>query len=308
MDLAARAAGAGIAHGPEVFLQAQHFEDAILRSAHVCPVDFGVVVTFEHLAGANFRAAEDGEIEPILGNAEPLRGGDQFHGKFNGFFFEILPEGKIAEHFEKGMVAVGEADVLEVVVLTAGADAFLGGGGALVGALLEPQEDVLELVHPGVGEEEGGVAQGDERGAAHALVAALLEEAQKHFADLVARQHWLDVLVAPLRIMAEGFDGEKWNGGLAMRWPTRLRQCATTEGDPAEARRAQRSAEMRRKAWITPPCFCTSVDFTEVASDLMQVQILKDLGKVLRQCLLIGLERFIITLPPTMSLARGREA
>ena len=91
---------------------------------------------------------------------EPFWRGHQLPGVGDGIFLEIIAEGKIAEHFEKGVVAIGEADIFEVVVLAAGADAFLAGGGAVVVALFEAEEDVLELVHPGIGEEQRGVAVG----------------------------------------------------------------------------------------------------------------------------------------------------
>jgi hypothetical protein len=58
------------------------------------------------------------------------------------------------------VVAAGEADVFEVVVLAAGADALLRGGGAVVVALLGAEEEVLELVHARVGEEQRGVVVG----------------------------------------------------------------------------------------------------------------------------------------------------
>ncbi len=103
----------------------------------------------------------------------------------DGVFLEIVAEGKIAEHFEKGVMAIGEADVFEVVVLAAGADAFLAGGGAVVVALLEAEENVLELVHPGVGEEQRGIVLRDERGAAHDAVAALLKESEEGAANFV---------------------------------------------------------------------------------------------------------------------------
>ena len=118
----------------------------------------------------------------------PFWRSDQFPGEGDGFLFEIIAEGKIAEHLEKSVVAIGEADVFEIVVLAAGADAFLAGGGAVVVALLEAEENVLELIHPGVGEEQRGIVRGDERGAAHDAVAALLEEAQKCFPRFVAGQ------------------------------------------------------------------------------------------------------------------------
>ena len=47
------------------------------------------------------------------------------------------------------------ADIVEVVVLAAGAHAFLCRGGPHIGALLETGEDVLELHHAGgIGEHQ----------------------------------------------------------------------------------------------------------------------------------------------------------
>jgi hypothetical protein len=43
---------------------------------------------------------------------------------------EIVAEGEVAEHLEEGVVAGGVADIVEVVVLAAGAHAFLRRGGA----------------------------------------------------------------------------------------------------------------------------------------------------------------------------------
>ena len=93
--------------------------------------------------------------------------GDQFPGPFDGFSFEIIAKAPVAEHFEEGVVIGIEADVFEVVVFAAGADALLRVGGAggqtgngagplvdVSGALIE--EDGDELVHAGVGEEQAG--------------------------------------------------------------------------------------------------------------------------------------------------------
>ena len=137
-------------------------------------------------AGGDFGAAENGDVQFRFGDGEPFGRSDQLPGVGDGVFFEIVAEGKIAEHFEKSVMALGEADIFQVVVLSAGADAFLRGGGAFVIALLEAEEDVLELVHPGVGEKQGGIAVRNERGAAHDAVAAFLEEFQEGGADFVA--------------------------------------------------------------------------------------------------------------------------
>jgi hypothetical protein len=53
------------------------------------------------------------------------------------------------------------------------------------GALVVPEEDVLELHHPGVGEEQRGVVARDHPGARDHLVATLAEELQEGRTDLV---------------------------------------------------------------------------------------------------------------------------
>src|SRR5207244_11717870 len=88
---------------------------------------------------------------------------DKLPGELDRVFLEVVAEGEVAEHLEEGEVARGAPDVLEVVVLPTGADALLRGGGARVVALLAPQEAVLELVHPGVREEERRVVPRDAR-------------------------------------------------------------------------------------------------------------------------------------------------
>ena len=70
----------------------------------------------------------DGGVEAVLGELPDVR--DQFPGPFDGFFFEIIAEAPVAEHLEKGVVIGVQADVVEVVVFAAGADAFLGVGRA----------------------------------------------------------------------------------------------------------------------------------------------------------------------------------
>jgi hypothetical protein len=58
------------------------------------------------------------------------------------------------------VVAARKANIFKVVVLAACADALLRGGGAGVAALFRSKEDVLELVHPSIGEEQRGVVGG----------------------------------------------------------------------------------------------------------------------------------------------------
>ncbi len=83
-------------------------------------------------------------------------------------------------------MAVGEADVFEIVVLAAGAHAFLRSRGPVVVALFQAEEDVLELVHARVGEQQRGIVLRDERRRMHLAVSLLDEKVQKFSANFRA--------------------------------------------------------------------------------------------------------------------------
>ena len=67
----------------------------------------------------------DGDQQPVVRQAEFL--GDQVPGELDRALLEIVAEREVAEHLEEGVVARGVADIVEVVVLAAGAHAFLRG-------------------------------------------------------------------------------------------------------------------------------------------------------------------------------------
>src|SRR4051794_23726160 len=81
-------------------------------------------------------------------------------------------------------------DALAGAVLAPGADALLGRGSAVVVALLEAEEDVLELVHSGVGEQQRRIVRRPERRGAHDAVAALVEEVEIALTNFVSG-HWI---------------------------------------------------------------------------------------------------------------------
>ena len=57
--------------------------------------------------------------------SEPVFRSHQLPGVGDGVFLEVVAEAEVAQHLEEGVMAVGEADVFEVVVLASGAHAFL---------------------------------------------------------------------------------------------------------------------------------------------------------------------------------------
>ena len=94
--------------------------------------------------------AEHRDREPLLVEAVVL--GEQLPREDDRALLEVVAEREVAQHLEEGVVARGVADVVEVVVLAAGAHALLRGRGGVVGARLLAGEHVLELHHAGVGE------------------------------------------------------------------------------------------------------------------------------------------------------------
>ena len=165
-----------VAHLPEI-VGAGDADDAGLRQ----PCD--LLPEIERLVVVDI----DGRRQLVLGQAEFP--GDQIPGELDGAVLEVVAEREVAEHLEKGVMARGVADVFEIVVLAAGAHAFLRGGGALVGALLDAGEDVLELHHAGVGEHQGRVVARHERRRRHDLVAGLGEIVEKARPDVVDAAH-----------------------------------------------------------------------------------------------------------------------
>ena len=148
--LGAWTAGAGISHRPEI-VRSGDADDAVVREAgDLLPVAGRLVVI-----------VVDGDQQLVFLQPEILR--DQLPGELDRALLEVVAERKIAEHLEEGEMARGVADIVEVVVLAAGAHAFLRGGGALVGPLLDAGEDVLELHHAGIGEHQGRIVARHQR-------------------------------------------------------------------------------------------------------------------------------------------------
>ena len=174
VDLGTPAARPGVAHLPEVVLGAE-FADAIGRQ-ELAPQVVGLVVA-RHARLAH----EDGGVEAILRQLPDL--GQQAPRVGDRLGLEVVAEREVAEHLEERVMPRRRADVVEVVVLAADAHALLRRRGARVVPLLLAEEDVLELVHPGVGEQQGRVVARNERGAGHRTVTGRFEEVEEPTAD-----------------------------------------------------------------------------------------------------------------------------
>ena len=145
VDLAAGAAGAGVAHLPEIVVLVAEHDVVFGKVAQPC-----LLRLFVHRGLV--RALEDGGVEQAL--VYLVNFGEKFPRPVYGFVLEIVAEAPVAEHLEHRVVVCVVAHFFKVVVLSADAEALLRVGGAERAGFGIAEEYILELVHPGVGEHQ----------------------------------------------------------------------------------------------------------------------------------------------------------
>ena len=89
---------------------------------------------------------------------------------------EIVPEREVAEHFKKRVVAGRPSNLFEIIVFATDTQALLRSHHARRGCLPIAEEDVFELHHPRVGEQQRGVLLRHERTTRHVQVVPPFEE------------------------------------------------------------------------------------------------------------------------------------
>ena len=82
-------------------------------------------------------------------------------------------------------MTAGPADFIQVVVLSAGPNAFLAACRGRVVSLLSSKENVLELVHPSIDKQQCGITGGHKGRAFDNAVPAILEKFEESPADLI---------------------------------------------------------------------------------------------------------------------------
>ena len=108
----------------------------------------------------------------------------QFPRPLDRFLLEIIAEAPVAEHLEERVVIRIESDVIQIVMLPAGADAFLrvGDAGRIPRRLLLPEKNRDELVHARVREKQVRRVR-QKRSRRHNRVLFLAKEIEKGLAD-----------------------------------------------------------------------------------------------------------------------------
>ena len=175
-NLRTRPAGAHVAHGPEI-VGTGDADDAIGGQAgDLAPQIERFIVVDIHR-----------HRQPIGGQAEIL--GDQGPSMLDGNVLEIVAEREVAQHLEEGVMAPVVTDIFQIVVLAAGAHDLLRRNGPLIGPLFRAREQVLELHHAGIGEQQGRIVARHERTRRHDLVVVAGEIVQKGLANIVCAWH-----------------------------------------------------------------------------------------------------------------------
>jgi hypothetical protein len=127
----------------------------------------------------------DRDVDPIGVNAEIVLGRHPLPGKLDRLFLEVVPEGEVAQHLEERVVPYGVAHLLEIVVLPARPNTFLDRDRPAVLPLFQPLEDLLELHHPRVGEQQRRVAGRHQRRGRHLAMGTGLEIVDEGTADVL---------------------------------------------------------------------------------------------------------------------------
>ena len=131
-------------------------------------VGFGI-----HFKAVLLISAENGDVEVLLVDMHHF--GEEFPSVGNGFFLEVITERPVAEHLEHGVVICIVSHLFQVVVLAAYTQAFLSITDTGIWSIGIAKEDVLELVHAGVGEHQRGVVLHHHGGTGHNVVSFILE-------------------------------------------------------------------------------------------------------------------------------------
>ena len=191
MQFGTGAAGTGLSHHPEIVLHVAVHDVNVrvqpMGTEQFRPVIPGLLVKLAGISLALVRSVHRG-IQPFRRKTPAFH--DQLPGPVNGFLLEIIAEGPVAQHLEKRVVVGIVAHILQVVVLSPGADALLGvrGAGGLPRRRPYAQEIRNKLVHAGIREQQSG-ALWHQRGRRHDRVLFLAEKVQKALADLGGGHH-----------------------------------------------------------------------------------------------------------------------
>ena len=151
MYLGTRAARTRITHFPEiVFLVALQNP---LGIDELGPTIVGFLIEQNIGGGIAFKHSD---IQLVFG--QTVHFGHQFPSPGNGVLLEEIAKAPVAQHFKHGVVVMIVSYLLQIIVFSAYAQAFLRVHNTLVGRFCIAQKVVFELIHARIGKHEGWIA------------------------------------------------------------------------------------------------------------------------------------------------------
>ena len=153
----ARTAGTGVRHLPKVI--ARELAAQVIADAHA---SFGRDADLFRPDVVSL-VVVDVDRRPQTFRRKAILLGQKLPRVMDGVTLEIVAEAEIAQHLEQREVTRRVTDILEIVMLAARTHATLRGRRAHIRSLVDAEEHILELHHPGIGEKQRRIVRGDER-------------------------------------------------------------------------------------------------------------------------------------------------
>ena len=175
-DFRAGTAGSAVTHRPEIVLGRDADDPLFGQARNLLPQVERLVIRVVDGRGQFF-------------GGQPPFPGQQGPGMGDRLLLEIVAEAEIPQHFKEGMMARGVADIVEIIMLTASAHAFLARRRGLVGAGFKAREDILERHHARIDEHQRRVVMRHQRRGRNDAVPGGPEIIEERAANVVGRCH-----------------------------------------------------------------------------------------------------------------------
>ena len=163
MNFGTRPARPCIAHFPEVIFFVS-VNDTLFRQV-LQPVTGSLVVALQILSGASFK---NGCVEPVRIEFQYLH--KIFPCPGNGFFFEIITERPVSQHFKHRVVISVVSYLFQIVVLAAHSQTFLRICHPRIFNRGVTQNNIFKLIHAGICKHQRRVVLNHHRSRRHNLV------------------------------------------------------------------------------------------------------------------------------------------
>ena len=164
--------GAGWTHHPEIVISCDSDYLIIGKTTNFFPKRHGLIIV-----------VIDSHHQFFFWNAQLFC--DHFPSKKYSLFFEVITKAKVTHHLKECVVACGVAHVIKIIMLAAGAHAFLSRGRASVIASFNTGKEVFKLHHPRVGKHQCRIIARHKRTREQDTVSLFVKIIQKGGADII---------------------------------------------------------------------------------------------------------------------------